>query len=142
MGPDGGYQVDKTGKVIQARIMVDIDDSKWKDINGGRYEFRFSSTFYIFLLICDFVSVLTFVGLSFVETICQNFTFTFSEISQSLSSSWLAISVNQEMSTLQRQYKVSVKSLLDLAQICHKTFFLLFPFKKFKLFFLLQISLS
>ena len=35
MGADVGYQVDKTGKVIQARIMVDIDDSKWKDINGG-----------------------------------------------------------------------------------------------------------
>ena len=36
-GGDGGYEVDKIGKVIHARIMVDIVDSKWKDINGGRH---------------------------------------------------------------------------------------------------------
>ena len=39
-GGDRGYEVDKIGKVIHARIMVDIVDSKWKDINGGIYEMR------------------------------------------------------------------------------------------------------
>ena len=39
-GGDGGYEVDKIGKVIHARIMVDIVDSKWKDINGVRYGMR------------------------------------------------------------------------------------------------------
>ena len=30
-GGYGGYEVDKIGKVIHARIMVDIVDSKWKE---------------------------------------------------------------------------------------------------------------